>query len=544
MVATPSVTAYSISVKAMTEPYSLRVPITPIHPDAARHAAFIPGVFTRSSPAVRGEIITMPLRRRGWGVRERKAPPGVAAVIGWTALSAILPGAAHLRAGWRRTGFTLLGLYAVIVLGVVVVVMAADVGLLARALDWLGTITIVALVAGAAWLALIVHSYVALRPGSLSAGAQVLSGVTAGVLSVGVAIPFALAADYANVSRQSLDEVFDAPPAAVTPVRPEDPWNGRTRVNILMLGGDWQQNRVGIRTDSINLASVDVRTGNTVLLGLPRNLENIRFPPGSPLRARFPGGFRLPANPDGSREDLLFAVWEYAETHPELFGGRKGMGPETLKGAVGYTLGLKVDWYALVNIWGFARIIDALGGLRVTVDTDVVFGKHNEGLVKAGTRTLRGADAMWFARSRTFSDDFTRMRRQRCVFSALLQQADPATVLSRFTQLTRAAKGMFRTDIPRPMLQHLVPLALKVKDAKVTSLQFVPPLINTGYPDWSKIRTLTAQAIRDSARAKAAKPAVTADPTPTRTGSVATPRAGATPGVPSAPRSIDDGCGI
>ncbi len=442
---------------------------------------------------------------------ESRTPPRAAAVIGWTALSAVLPGMAHLRAGWRRTGLALLGVHLLLSAGAVAVSLTADAGLLGQALEWLDTITIVAVFAGLAWFALIVHSYVVLRPNRLSAVGQVLTGLTAGVLSVATAVPFTLAAQYANVSRQALDDVFDTPGDGGE-VRREDPWAGRDRVNILMLGGDWQENREGVRTDSVNLASVDVRTGNTVMFSLPRNLENVRFPPGSPMHKRFPDGFRLPANPDGSREDLLFAVWEYADKHPEIFGGRRNMGPETLKDAVGHTLGLDVDWYVLVNMWGFARIIDALDGLTLTVERDVVFGKYNEGLVKAGTRRLKGADAMWFARSRTNSDDYTRMRRQRCVLSALLELADPATVLTRFTQLTQAAKGMFRTDIPRPMLSHLVPVAAKVKDARVTSLQFVPPLIHTGYPDWDKIRKLTAKAISDSTRASspAASPGATA----------------------------------
>ncbi|WP_229788679.1 LCP family protein [Thermopolyspora flexuosa] len=441
------------------------------------------------------------------GTPSRAAPPPrgrasarrALAVIGWTALSAVLPGAAHLRAGWRRTGFALLGVYAVLVAGAVAVALTADADLLGRALEWLGTISIAAIVIALAWFALIVHSYVVLRPGELRAGGQIVTGVVAGALSVATAVPFTLAARYADVSRRAIADVFDTPTAA-SQAAPEDPWAGRDRINILLLGGDWQENRQGVRTDSINLASVDLRTGNTVVFGLPRNLENVRFPPGSPMHRRFPDGFRLPPNPDGSREDLLFAVWEYADRHPEIFGGRTGMGPEALKDAVGHTLGLKVDWYVLVNIWGFARIIDAIGGLTLTVEQDVVFGKYNEGLVKAGTRRLKGADAMWYARSRTNSDDFTRMRRQRCVLNALLEQADPATVLARFTQLAEATRGMFRTDIPRPMLKHLVPVAAKVKDARVTGLQFVPPLIHTGYPDWDKIRRLTRKAIADSVR--------------------------------------------
>ena len=134
------------------------------------------------------------------------------------------------------------------------------------------------------------------------------------------------------------------------------------------------------------------------------------------------------------------------------------------------------------------RLIDAIGGVKLTVPQDVVFGKYNEGLVKAGTRKLGGADAMWFARSRTNSDDYTRMGRQRCVLGALLAKSDQATVLVRFNQVALAAKELFKTDIPRSMLEHLVPLALKVKSAKVTSVPFVPPLINTGYPDWNKAK--------------------------------------------------------
>ncbi|MFC4531663.1 LCP family protein [Sphaerisporangium dianthi] len=462
---------------------------------------------------------------------EKIKPPGTAAVIGWTALSALLPGAAHLRAGRRRTGALLLGAYGVLVAALAAVALTADAGLAGRLVDpaWLRAIVAVALVAGLGWFSLLVRSYVILRPGELPQAGQVVSGVLAGTLAVAVALPFVVVAQYAVVSGETLDTVFDAPATAVASAPgpgapPADPWEGRTRVNILLLGGDWQPDRVGVRTDSLNVASVDVRTGDTVLLSLPRNLEKVRFPPGSPMRRRFPDGFRLPANPDGSREDLLFSVWEYAETHPELFGGRHGMGPETLKETIGHTLGLDIDWYALVNMWGLARIIDALGGLTLTVPADVVFGKYNEGLVKAGTRRLRGADAMWFARSRTFSDDYTRMGRQRCVLDALLHQADPATVLVRFNQLARASKGMFRTDIPRAMLEHLVPLALKVRGAQVTGVQFVPPLISTADPDWALIRARSARAIRDSA-AGPATPSPSAAPSGRPADAAATPPA-------------------
>ncbi|WP_068924511.1 LCP family protein [Planobispora rosea] len=482
-------------------------------------------------------------------------PPSVGAVIGWTALSAVAPGAAHLRAGWRRTGLTLLSIHTAALLALLWIGLTSDLGDLAGRLvasSGLTILTVVSLMLGVAWFTLVVHSFTVLGPGTLPRAGQTVAGIVAGVLAVAVLLPFGLVGQYAAVSQTALDNVFVAPPTPLPTERRQDPWAGRSRVNILLLGGDADDHRPGIRTDSINVASIDVRTGNTVLLSLPRNLENVRFTPGTPMAERFPDGFRLPVGPGGGRDDLLFGVWEYADAHPEIFGGRKGQGAHALIDAVGYTLGLEIDWYALVNMWGFARLIDAIGGVTITVPEDVVFGKYNEGLVRAGTRRLGGADAMWFARSRTNSDDYTRMRRQRCVLGALLAQADPATVLSRFNRVALATKELIRTDIPRPMLEHLVPLALKVKNARVTSVQFVPPLINTGYPDWTKIRAITVKAIRDSV---VTPPLVAATPGPSATvaaipSATVTARAEVKPGQPTAkpadpakPKGITEGCG-
>ncbi len=446
------------------------------------------------------------------------------AVLGWLALSALAPGAAHLRTGRRRTGLVLLSCYAAVLLAALGVWLAVDTGDLVGTLmdDTAMTAVIAGTIAlGVAWFALIVHSFVVLRPSRLPQRGQILTGTLAGLLAVLVVVPFGALGNLAWTAQATINDIFQGPadadpgtgigtdagtPATAQP-SPEDPWAGRKRVNILLLGGDADDNRVGVRTDSMNLASVDVETGNTVLFSLPRNLEDVRFRPGTPMAERFPNGFRLPADPGGGRSDLLNSVWEYADAHPEIFGGRQHQGPEVLMDTIGYTLGLRVDWYALVNMWGFARLIDAIGGITVTVETDVVFGRYNEGLVKSGTRKLKGADAMWYARSRTNSDDYTRMRRQRCVLGALLTQADPATVLTRFNRIALATKELIRTDIPRSMLKNLVPLALKVKNAKVSSVQFVPPLISTGYPDWDKIRGIAAKAIRDSS---AASPAVVA----------------------------------
>ncbi|MFG6198769.1 LCP family protein [Nonomuraea sp. JJY05] len=473
-------------------------------------------------------------------MRQAKEPSSAGAVLGWLALAALAPGAAHLRAGWRRTGLALISCYIVGVLALLAFALTTD-NLLGTLVARMTAIIVSTAVLGVAWFAVIVHSFIVLRPGRLPQGGQIVTGTLAGLLAVAVVLPFGVVTQYVWTLQSTVNDIFqetpsDAPPSDGAVARPEDPWAGRQRVNILLLGGDADDNRIGVRTDSMNLASVDVKTGNTVLFSLPRNLENVRFRPGTPMAQHFPNGFRLPPDPGGGRSDLLNSVWEYADAHPEIFGGKQHQGPRVLMDTIGYTLGVKVDWYALVNMWGFARLIDAIGGITITVEKDVVFGKYNEGLVKAGTRKLKGADAMWYARSRTFSDDYTRMRRQRCVLGALLTQADPATVLMRFNRIALATKELIRTDIPRDMLKNLVPLALKVKNAKVTSVQFVPPLISTGYPDWERIRAIAAKAMRDSGDTKPPVAATaSAGPSPRKT--AAAKKAGQNPA-----KGITDGC--
>ncbi|WP_432921640.1 LCP family protein [Microbispora sp. CA-135349] len=430
------------------------------------------------------------------GGAPRFGPPlTTASLIGWTALSAVLPGAAHLRAGNRRTGIALLATFGVVLVALVVLVLRLkdDAGAALR-----GS-TLTAIMAGAAvcalaWFTLVLLSFVALRPQRLPQTGQVVSGIVVGVLCVAVMAPFALTANTIRTANQLLDDVM-APAEGTTPVpvRAEDPWNGRKRVNFLLIGGDAAGNRVGVRTDSMTVASVNIATGNTVLFSLPRNLQYVRFPPSSPLRKVFPDGF----NAEG--QGLLNSVWYYADNNPQVMGG-KNKGAQALKDAIGYTLGLHIDYYAMVDMFGFAALIDAVGGLKIRVEQDVKWGGKfgTAGTIKAGYRTLNGEEVLWYGRSRVDSDDFSRMSRQRCVIGALAQQVTPATVLANFSKIAAAARHMFRTDIPRDLLEHLVPLGMKVRGAKITSLQFVPPLIYTGNPDWAKIRKLTLDAIRES----------------------------------------------
>ncbi|MEV6150439.1 LCP family protein [Nonomuraea sp. NPDC052129] len=427
----------------------------------------------------------MTVRTRGFGL-------GFS--IALTLASALLWGVAHLAADRRKTGFALMVTYVVMLASILTMLTVFSSRLLSLAVQpaWLTALTIMVATLGVVWTGVIIWSYLLVRPAPANRVGRAVTTVLTIALCGLILAPAVYAARVAYVSRDVVNTLFTA---NVSPIVSQDPWNGARRINLLLLGGDAAPGRPGVRTDSITVASVDVATGATTLLGLPRNLQRVRLPEGPP-RDRFPDGF-TGAGPD--TPGLLNEVFQYAEDYPEMEPGiRKGQrGPALIKKTISEILGIPVTYYALVDMRGFAQIIDAMGGVTVTIKDPIVYGKYREGLLSPGTRKLSGQEALWFGRSRTDSDDYVRMGRQKCLLNAVAKQADPVTVLNSFEKLAVATKRAISTDIPQNVLPDLVDLAQKVKEHKIRSLNFVPPLIDTVYPDWTLIRHKVSQALSE-----------------------------------------------
>jgi polyisoprenyl-teichoic acid--peptidoglycan teichoic acid transferase len=423
-------------------------------------------------------------------------------------LTLVLPGSAQIAAGSRRVGRrALLGFLGLVGLGAAVVLLvptATLAGWLVRS-EVLTLVRVLAVVLAGGWVALFVDAWRLGRPPSLTRQhRQVAVGLTV-ALCLAVAVPLGYAAHYAKVMRDDVVGLF--PEGAAAPV------DGR--LNVLLLGGDAAPGREGVRTDSVHLVSVDVASGRPVMFSLPRNLENARFPDGTPLDERFPRGFRSDVPDDPAY--LLNAVYTYGVENPALVRGAADPGAEAVKQAVSGTLGLPVHYYVLVNLFGFRDMVDALGGVTLTVREDVpytVAGK--DATIHPGSQHLDGRQTLIYARSRTGSSDYARMGRQRCLLGAILQQADPVKVLRNFEGIAGSAKGVVSTDIPRETLPDLVDVALKAKASAITTVQFVPPLISAGSPDigaiQAKVASTLARSERRDAPVRASAPAASARP--------------------------------
>ncbi|MFD0689257.1 LCP family protein [Actinomadura fibrosa] len=464
-----------------------------------------------------------------------------------TLASALAWGVAHLVTGRRLTGGLLLGLYLALVAAAVAVatVFRSDLDHLAVRPDALQRIAGGLVLLGLVWIAVVVRSYQVVRPAGLSVSGRALGAGSVAVICFAVAVPTAWSAHTTYVYRDALTSIFRTGNENGRQIDAADPWDGQPRVNILLLGGDAAANREGVRTDSMTLASVDTKTGDTVLLSLPRNLEGFQLPPG-PARDRFPYGF----TGDGPETPgLLNEVYQYAEEHPDVVPGvaKNHRGPTLLKDTIAGILGMRVDYYILVDMFGFADIIDAMGGVKIKITQPIPYGRQG-GVLQPGERTLKGKEALWYGRSRTDSDDYVRMGRQKCLMRAIAQQADPQTVITKFDKLASAAKRTLSTDLPQELLPALLKLSGKVKDgAQIDSLQFVPPLISTGSPDFALIRRLAAKAVEDNGASPS--PSASASPSPsaspTGDGSLArpTPRSATrSPAPQTKPVSLESTC--
>ena len=401
----------------------------------------------------------------------------------------VVPGSAQLSAGNRRLGQAGVRVWLALVLGagglgiLLLANRSAAFGLVARSGFLL--VLVVALTAGAIfWAVLFLDAWrlgdVRLMPVQ---GRRVVSGLT-GLLMLSTSGSMVVVANQVSTGRDVFASIFSGTTA-------RDAAHGR--YNVLLLGGDSGADRIGTRPDSISLVSIDADSGRSVMFGFARDTENINFRAGSLMKTLMPGGWNC------GDECLLNGLYQWGTENRKRFPASiKDPGVEATREAVEALSGIDIQYSVLIDLRGFQQLVNAVGGLTIDVKARTPIGggtSRVSGYIEPGVRHLDGYHALWYARSRHGSSNYERMARQRCVMTAMMQQLNPQTVLLKFQDLARAGGSIVRTDIPQEQLGMFVDLALEAKSQKVTSVNFVPPLINPWSYDPAVIRSRVSQAI-------------------------------------------------
>ncbi len=160
------------------------------------------------------------------------------------------------------------------------------------------------------------------------------------------------------------------------------------RSNVLILGVDRTPKGTDIgRSDTIILLGLQPFTGQANMLSIPRDLW-VPIP--------------------GYGENRINAAHSFGELeHP-------GYGPRLALATLQQNFGVSVNQYLRIRIDGFADVVDALGGIEITLDQAAAG-------YSPGSYTLNGEQSLAFVRDRT-GDDFFRMQHGQLFIMAVINK--------------------------------------------------------------------------------------------------------------------------
>ncbi len=407
-------------------------------------------------------------------------------------MTLFVPGAAQLAVGRKAVGAFAVTVW-IAILGVVGTLLwrartdkAGVIDLLTNP-DTLMYVRLGIIVLAALWIVLFIDAWRLGGPRRLNWTRGVALTVVNLAVLTGIAGSAAYASQVIGVSREVVKKVFTATATS-------KPLEGR--YNILLIGADSGPNRTGIRTDSLTVASIDTSTGRTVLISLPRNLQNVPFSEDSPMRSVYPNGFNC------GPSCLINAVHTYAQNRKDLYPGADDPGLEATIDAVEGATDLKINYYTMINMKGFQSLINAVGGVEIDVKTRLaMFGSEDRWrnkYIEPGLQRLNGKEALWYARSRVQSDDYVRMGRQKCLLAAMLKQLTPSTVVTNAVDIANSSKELLTTNMPRTEIGQFAELALKARSEKIITVSLVPPQVDTINPNFTAIHQMIQKGIEKS----------------------------------------------
>ena len=250
------------------------------------------------------------------------------------------------------------------------------------------------------------------------------------------------------------------PGATPTPMPTERP--PTNRVTFLLLGVDSGHNRNHALTDTMLVVSIDTVDRTAVMMSLPRDLA------------------RFPMYNGGTYSGKLNELFTLSRLNPTRFPD----GPaETIKRQIGFMIGIKVDYYAQLNLEGFEQMINLVGGVDVDNPKWIRDGRYDwfNGTygfsLSPGSHHLDGRTALAYVRSRqgVGDNDFTRARRQQQVIVSLRDQLTEPAMLQRLPDLLKVAARTIRTDFPADQVDEFVGLSREIGTEGIQQFVLGPP---------------------------------------------------------------------
>lgn len=245
----------------------------------------------------------------------------------------------------------------------------------------------------------------------------------------------------------------------------------RGRVNVLLLGQGNQGHDGQYLTDTIMIASLDMKTKQAALFSIPRDLV-------------------VPMNGLGQRNwQKINAVNAFAQREADA---RLAKDPKALQGGqltmqeISKIFGIPIDYYVRIDFDFFTQFIDDIGGIDVTVEksfVDTSYPTENYGYqtirFDAGRQHMNGDTALKYVRSRHGSNDensdFARSKRQQIVMLAVMDKVKSFSTLASPSFIKNTLDNMSKnvqTDLTLPEIMRFTELGLGWSKSNIHTFNF------------------------------------------------------------------------
>lgn len=260
------------------------------------------------------------------------------------------------------------------------------------------------------------------------------------------------------------------------------PWDGVSRVTLLVMGLDYRDWRAGEgapRSDTMILVSLDPITLQASMLSIPRDLW-VEIP--------------------GFSYNRINTAYSLGEAY-NLPGGGPGLAIQ----AVESIIGVPIQYYAVVDFRAFERFIDEIGGIDILptepmwispIDSDSIW-------LEVKPYRLNGPEALAYARVRyTGGGDFGRAQRQQQVILAIMDRIVGfdmlPTLVNRAPALYQEIASGIRTNLSLEQMISLAWLSLKVPKENIQTGVIAPPKMVGFYtrPDGAQVLRYVPDQIR------------------------------------------------
>ena len=232
-------------------------------------------------------------------------------------------------------------------------------------------------------------------------------------------------------------------------------------MNILAIGADTRgDNYTYGLADVIRLVRVDFVNPKVTVLEIPRDLW-VEIPD-------------VADNLNGQDHEKLNQAYLYG--NPGFgYTDDPARGPGLLARTLTLNFGTKIDHYAAVNMRTFEKIVNAVGGIDVTlpktVDGRTPEDMNNRLLFLAGTHHLNGPQALTLARIR-IKGGFARAENQNRVLCSLRDQLTSPSVVVQIPDLVRAFQGAIQTDLSPEQLSQLACIGTQIPSGNIVFANF------------------------------------------------------------------------